>query len=94
MIDYVNETPVAIQDAPKIVPGRPHVSTLYRWAGRHRNPLETFRVGGKTFTTREAIERFIARCSGADPDRTPSTSRRREGEIAAAEHELDEAGIR
>ncbi|MCH9034212.1 MAG: DUF1580 domain-containing protein [Planctomycetes bacterium] len=64
-IDLKNETHVSIREAPKHIPGRPNISTVYRWMLRQQNALESFRVGGRTFTTIEAIARFIEGCNSS-----------------------------
>jgi hypothetical protein len=69
MIDFLNEQPLSLAEAVKEIPGRPSLCTVWRWASWRKNPLETFVVGGRRFTTREAIARFIARQNGG---RTPS----------------------
>jgi hypothetical protein len=89
MIDADNENLIPLFKSPRHIPGRPHISTVYRWADRPVNPLETIRVGGRRFTSREAISRFIAYCSGEKPERPCATRR---AERAAAE--LREMGIR
>jgi hypothetical protein len=44
------------------IPGRPSVPTLFRWSlrGVRGVRLETWLVGGRRFTSRDAIARFIA----------------------------------
>jgi len=54
------ETMVSLRAAAKLLPGRPHISTLHRWRrglsdGRR---LETVKIGGKIFTSVEACRRF------------------------------------
>jgi hypothetical protein len=65
MIDTRNETLLTLSRAAKDVPGHPHLSTLVRWATRGVKSvrLETILIGGRRFTSREAIQRFIARLS-------------------------------
>ena len=92
-IDIANERAIPLTEALEHFPGSPHISTVFRWANLPvSRRLETLRCGGKRFTTREAIERFIARCS-ADDGTTPQPSRGRKKEIARAESTLAEAGI-
>jgi len=49
------------------LPGQPHLSTLWRWyrRGVRGVRLETVVVGGRRFTSRAAIERFIERTTVA-----------------------------
>ena len=63
MIDLNQETLISLPQATKPTPGgRIHISTLHRWSlrGIRGVRLETVLVGGKRFTSREALDRFIA----------------------------------
>lgn len=98
-IDIRNETVIPIGQAPKHFPGRPNVSSIYRWFGKGSRgaKLETIVVGAKRFTSIEAIERFIEATTrnspGAAPQPARPTSRQREAAIRRAEAELAKAGI-
>lgn len=95
MIDIETERIIPIKDVPNHCPGCPHMATVYRWAGRRQEPLETIKVGGRRYASIEAIERFIRRCTegpGSTVEAPLSAKRRRE--IEAAERELEEVGIR
>jgi hypothetical protein len=90
--DLTKETLIKFGKAPKAVPGRPHISTLHRWRlrGVRGVKLETCLVGGRRFTSIEAIDRFIAATTAAangeaPPTRTPSQRKRA---IERAEREL------
>ena len=74
MIDLSTETLVPWQQVAKHVPGSPHVSTLHRWRlrGVRGKKLETLLVGGTRFTSREAIDRFIAAGNADDAPATPT----------------------
>lgn len=65
-IDLENERLIPLRDASKHTPGNPHISAFYRWMRRAVNPLETILVGGRRWTSVEAIHRFIER--GTNPD--------------------------
>lgn len=58
-----------LSQASPHVTGRPHVATLLRWALKGVGPghvkLETWKVGGRRYTNRDAISRFVARLNGA-----------------------------
>lgn len=88
MIDISTESLLSLADAARALPGRPHASTLWRWrtrgvAGRK---LETVSLGGRVYTSREALQRFASH-SGDSP--APARSdREREAAIARAEEEL------
>ena len=86
MIDIRTEQMFPLKDAIRYVPGRPDKSTLYRWV--FGGKLESVKVGGRLFTSREAIDRFVARCtSPADVPRSVSHDARQ------AETELTELCI-
>ena len=69
MIDLQTEQIRLLARASPDVPGRPHASTLIRWAmrGVRGVRLETVVIGGRRFTSLEAIQRFVARLSGERP---------------------------
>ncbi|MCK6484476.1 MAG: DUF1580 domain-containing protein [Phycisphaerae bacterium] len=74
MIDTATENLVALRDVPRCLPPRPtgkrlHISAVYRWTlrGVRGVRLETVKIGGTTYTSREAIQRFSERLSGAEP---------------------------
>lgn len=92
MIDYQTEEIIPIRDVPKIVPQRPHISAIYRWLNRPEDPLESLMIGGRRFTSIEAIHSFIQRCTtGKSTTSEPTATRRKQ--VAAAEAKLDLAGI-
>lgn len=99
MIDVAQERLVAITEVPARLPRRPngrkvHVSAVYRWASRgiRGTKLEVVRIGGTTYSSIEALQRFadaLTEASGprADPPQTP---RYRERDIARAADKLEE----
>jgi hypothetical protein len=97
MIDLSQEHLLSLKQAPKELPEHPHVSTLWRWSQRgvrgHR--LETVVVGGRRFTSREAIRRFIEQTTNATipASAAVSTTKERRAAIELAERELRDAGI-
>ena len=91
-IDISSEQMLSLSQASKYLPGRPHASSLWRWyrRGVRGVQLETAVIGGRRFTSVEALERFAAATTAAAdghpaPARTP---RRRERKIEAAERRL------
>jgi len=84
------ENLITLTQATKILPGRPNVSTVWRWAthGCRGIQLETMKIGGRTFTSREALQRFADECSGKIVKQSSSTARAREASIASAERLL------
>lgn len=93
MIDLSNEQLIPIREAPRHTPGRPHLSCFYRWMKRERCPLETVVVGGRRYTSVEAIHRFIERCSDTERTTPRQLSTRRRQEIERAEAECERHGI-
>jgi hypothetical protein len=83
-------------------PPRPHPSTFVRWAlkgiwvlngaGKERVRLETVKIGGRRYTSRAALERFVARLTGAAAAQVIQ-ARRRTAEYVRAGRELDREGI-
>lgn len=96
-IDFQNETLCTITEAAKLFPGRPHVATIWRYVhtGVRGLRLETIKVGGKRFTSHEAVERFIERVTAAADGREipVRTAKQRARDIARAEAELAAYGI-
>ena len=82
---------VPLNDAGKYIPGRPHRATLWRWylkgVRRHGEmvKLNTVAAGGRRFTTRADIERFLSACNNNDeaPQPVVSETFRRRAEAAA-----------
>lgn len=74
-----------------------HLATVGRWCQRGIRGvvLESFILGGRRYTTREALARFVARRSSTGTCVQPATSARRSREAAVqqAEHELQKEGL-
>ncbi len=99
MIDFRKETIVSMSEAARRMPGRPNVSTLWRWRKKGINgvKLETIKCGSKRLTSLEAVQRFVTASTAAVdqpmppemaamPGRGRSSKRRREStqkELAA-----------
>lgn len=92
-----SESWLPLSATSKFFPGRPHRSTIWRFAmkGVRGVRLETIVCGGRRYTSEEAILKFIAATTAAaDGERVPmppSPQRRRQKEQAKAK--LREAGI-
>jgi hypothetical protein len=93
----LDETLISLTEASKRLPGRPHVSTLWRWneRGVRGVRLETLVVAGRRYTSSEALERFVAATTAAaDGERLPiRTPRQRQLAMERAERELAEDGL-
>ena len=95
MIDVNQEQLVPIRNVPGLLPRRPtgkrvHISAVYRWVQRGVRGvrLESIRIGGTTYTSREALQRFAERhdhpsSARREQDRPTPRARRNEIEKAA-----------
>ena len=70
MIEIAKENLIPLSQAPRHLPPRPsgkrlHISAIYRWIGKGVGGvrLESIRLGGTTYTSLEAIQRFAERLS-------------------------------
>jgi hypothetical protein len=94
VINLATEQPLTLRQARDALPDgtRPDLATVYRWAsqGVRGIVLETERVGGKVYTTREALGRFQQQLAGERQPAAPSPPvltpavRRRSAEAAHA----------
>ncbi len=91
MIDIDSEELLSLSQASKRLRTRPHVSTIWRWAAT--GGLETVRLGGRVYTSIEAIERFAEHRGGRPKPPEPEPTPRRQREIADAERRLTQAGF-
>lgn len=96
MIDIGHEQLVSLRDVRKLLPARSngkriHISAVYRWVQRGvgGTRLEVIRVGGTTYTSREALQRFASppaeQCQVANLN-----SATRQRQIDRTLHRLDE----
>jgi len=101
-IDIHSENLRPLKEALARLPGKPHLSTGWRWAmkGIRGIRLETCVIGGHRYTSDEAVQRFVdattaAHNAGAASPAVPidETLRKRRAAIKRAERELAEAGI-
>jgi len=67
MANLLDEDLIPFALGIRSLPGRPHISTGYRFIskGSHGVMLETIVVGGRRFTTRQALRRFVANVTAA-----------------------------
>ena len=97
MIDPQTESLVSITEAAKSLPGRPNITTIWRWRNRGVRgvKLETILSGGRCFTSVEALRRFQERVTAAaDGAPVPTeTPRQREHAIDRAEKRAAELGV-
>ncbi len=101
---------VTLAAAARLSPGRPSANAVWRWCRKGiksrsgiRIWLDHVRIGGRIFTTADAVRRFgeeLARSDCAHFGTSPAgsigtarTDRQRQGAVDRADHELDSAGI-
>ena len=95
MIDISSEKLLTLAEAAAILPGRPSLCTLWRWRirGVKGRKLESIAVGGKTYTSVEALQGFAVQYGGDNVPRI-RTPKQRERDILRAEKYLRDAGVR
>ncbi len=91
MIDVNEEKPFSFSTISKRHPIHPSVPTLWRWAlhGLQGIQLETVKIGGRRYTSFEAIDRFSARLTGLRSPEGPNASVRRQQEMARAAEQTE-----
>ena len=73
MIDISKETLLTVKQARRELPNRPSINTVYRWfwkGVRGGIRLESIRIGGRVYTSKEACSRFIYASSEVRADET------------------------
>ena len=95
MIDLKFEKLITLAEASRLLPGRPSVPTIWRWRnkGVRGRKLESVIVGGKCYTSVEAIQRFAQQQGETNSQPILRTPAARERAISRAERELSDAGI-
>lgn len=97
MIDVCNEHLLSFTEAVKTLPSRPSIVTIWRWRNRGvcGVKLEFVCLGGRTYTSLEALNRFFERVTAAKHGQ-PAPSRpirQREAQQQAARQQLRKAGL-
>lgn len=97
MIDPDTEELISLTAAAKGLPNRPSVVTLWRWRSRGINgyTLETILIGGRRYTSKQALARFFERTTAA-ADGAPipvRSSKQRAADHSRAKASLAAAGI-
>lgn len=101
MIDMASETLIAFRDVPKRLPRRPngkaiHFSVVYRWAQKGLKSgivLESLKIGGTTYTSLEALQRFADAITGKrseSPSPLSRMTRTRQAQAQQAERQVRE----
>lgn len=84
MQGLLTETLVSPAKATHHAPGRPHISTIWRWMtkGSRGVFLESVVCAGRRYTSVEAIDRFIAATNAAANGEPPPVRTPRQRELA------------
>jgi hypothetical protein len=88
MIAQLQGEHFTINEVSKILPGRPNVSTIWRWVtkGCRGQQLATIRIGGINYIAKSELERFLS----ATNDRTVSIcNKSRVKQLAKVSADLD-----
>lgn len=100
MIDIFDHSKLLdLHQAAKLLPGDCGYTTIFRWTihGRRGVKLPTVFVGGKRWTTKEALANFIAESSakygGTPRPAVGKTNTKRHAATRAAKAKLAKAGI-
>ena len=98
MINPLNDELLTLAEAARMLPRRPNLCTLWRWASKGIKGirLETVSVGGRRYTTRTALADFFRRTSEAgdcESPTTPRTSAQRQRAVTEARKVLSKSGI-
>jgi len=92
MIDLHDERLLTLQEAAELLPGSTAISTLHRWRQRGVRgvQLETCLIGGKRYTSKEALQRFADAITAAVDEESTQVVFESQNEVA---RRLDEIGL-
>ncbi|MEX2389193.1 MAG: DUF1580 domain-containing protein [Phycisphaeraceae bacterium] len=98
MIDIHEDQLIPIREVPKRLPARPsgrqmHISAIYRWIQRGVRgvKLEAVKIGGSSYTSLEALQRFSEQLTLQNKERRdPPLSAQRRRQIEAASRQVAE----
>lgn len=96
MIDHTSETLLTIRQARHAFPHAPSQATIWRWLlkGARGHVLESVKVGGRRFTSREACHRFIEATSADSGELQRPTMQDRRRSFRSAQATLDHFGVK
>ena len=92
MIEALAATFVLLSKAGRLLSTNPSPATMWRWAlkGVDGVKLETFKIGGRRYTTAEALDLFLARLNGPHSANEPQVSSLRERQKDVASQRASE----
>ena len=87
---------LTFRQASPLLPGRPHLNTVGRWAQRgvYGVRLRTIRLAGRRFTTQRWIDEFLEDLVEVSPDSFNGKKPRKRTAQKRATKELAELGIK
>jgi formamidopyrimidine-DNA glycosylase len=90
MISQLQTPHFTLRDVCKLLPGRPSVSTLWRWINRgvRGERLSTVKIGGTNYVSEAELERFLRAINGGRVAATV-TAKARAKQLATVDRELD-----
>ena len=87
MIEVLAATFVLLSKAGRLLSTNPSPATMWRWALRGVDgvKLETFKIGGRRYTTPDSVEKFVSRLNGPRSANEPQVSspRKRQNDLAS-----------
>jgi len=86
---------IPLGKAARLLPFKPNPTTLWRWRTRgvRGHKLETVNIGGRVYTSLDALNEFVAAINASGGCTPPPVSKRREAELRRVDAELDRAGL-
>jgi len=97
MIEISSEALIPISEVPAALPRRVSIASVYRWMlrGVKGIHLQTILIGGRRYTSREALQRFAEQTTAAASGERPPvrTFTRRARDQAKAREELKAVGF-
>lgn len=94
-IELGKEKLVPLAEAARLIPGRPSIVSIWRWrkVGIRGHRLECVQIGGRIFTTKNAVEAFIKATTESNPTAPVVITTKRRRRLAEADRILAGAGI-
>ncbi len=85
------ENLISLAESSRLLPGNPSPATIWRWRTRGVRgiKLQTWQIGGRVYTSREALQAFVEATTTAALATSDGTGER----SPALQRELESAGI-
>jgi hypothetical protein len=81
----------SLSEVCKLLPNRPNVSTIWRWArvGCRGQKLSVVKIGGVTYVSEAELERFLTACNGSKIAVSENFTKSRKKRLAKVAAELN-----